>query len=203
MQNGFMLMMCRSNPNKLFTVIDYPHLECNKTEWNNLVPIMVIYLLLVAVLFVCLGAWTIKQQAIHLGATLLKSRGPWGLISQDFRATHLYWPLVLQIKDILLNVIAAVFGILGDGMLQLVFVGALNLTYGIVVITEQPTVVFSNTINEVWMAISIFSIVFMSAATGLQENPASSGQTDSFKKENKTILTQNMLFVKICCLPSK
>lgn len=182
MQNGFMLMMCRSNPNDKFTVIEYPHLECTTPVWNGYLPVMILYLLFVGVLFLCFGAWTVIQQTNALGSSGLKSRGPWGLISQDFRSTHLYWPLILQTKDILLNVIAAVFGILGDGMLQLVFAGAMNLFYGVEAMLEQPTVSFSNTINETWMSMSIFSLIFMSAATGLQENPSSSGQTNSFQE---------------------
>lgn len=206
MQNGFLLMMCRSNPNGIFTVLQYPHLECQSPVWNSMLPVMLIYLLLVGCLFLVFGGWTVVQQAAHVGATGLKSRGPWGLISQDYRVTHLYWPLILQIKDIGLNLIAAVFGILGDGMLQLVFAGAMNLFYGVEAILEQPTVAFSNTVNEAWMSLSIFSIIFMSAATGLQENPSSTTQTENYYNPDGTpnkeyALRENMMFaVQICGL---
>merc|ERR1712110_1150503 len=99
-----MLMMCRSNPTEAtnMSVVDYPHIICDSAEWYELVPFMAFYLILFSVCFCSLGVYICKQQAVHLGLTSLKSRGQWTIISQDFRATHLYWPLVLQIKDIIL-----------------------------------------------------------------------------------------------------
>jgi len=198
MQSGFMLMMCRSNPTPAtgMSVVDYPHIICNSAEWLELLPFMTIYLFLVGVIFLCLGVYICKVQAVHLGITSLKSRGQWALISQDFRATHLYWPLVLQLKDIILNIIAAAFGILGDGMLQLVFSGALALGYALFCLLEQPTLVFSCGVNEVWMSMAIFATIFMSAATGLQKSKGGGDPNGVFQEANDEYeLREHLMFL--------
>jgi len=201
MQSGFMVMMCRSNPTEAtgMSVVDYPHITCDSDVWFELLPLMMLYLFAVGIVFLCLGVYICKQQAVHLGLTSLKSRGPWTLISQDFRATHLYWPLVLQIKDIILNVIAAAFGILGDGMLQLVFAGGLALAYAIFTLVEQPTLVFSCGVNEVWMSMSIFATIFMIAATGLQQSKGGENPDSVFEeaKEEYELREHLMLVVLI------
>jgi len=197
-----MLMMCRSNPTEAtgMSLVSYPHIICNSPEWLGLIPYMTIYLLLVGVIFLCLGVYICKQQAIHLGSTSLKSRGQWSLISQDFRATHLFWPLVLQIKDIILNFIAAVFGILGDGMMQLVFSGVLALTYAIYALIEQPTIVFSCGVNEVWMSLAIFATIFMSAATGLQKSNGGEDPDSVFEEAEEEYALRGYLMFLVLLL---
>merc|ERR1711862_54862 len=101
MQNGFMLMMCKGNPSGKTTVVDYPHIECLGPVWLDYLFPMVLYLLVVGIVFLIFGCFIVKKQAIHLGQTCVTSRGTWQIISQDFRTQHIYWPIILQLKDIL------------------------------------------------------------------------------------------------------
>merc|ERR1712048_1453784 len=179
MQNGFMLMMCRPTPSGVCTVVDYPHLECLSAEWMAFVPPMIFYLCVVGIVFLVFGVYIVQQQAVTLGETGLRSRGDWQIISQDFRSAHIYWPLVLQLKDILLNMIAACFGVIGEGMLQLLFAGIFHQIYAVIVLLEQPCINFSNSVNEIWMNSALCVLVFVIACSGLRQVPGNAESSDA------------------------
>lgn len=167
--NGLLLVTCVPNPNGRFTVRAFPNLECQSSigsaseEWLALLGPCLCYLVVICVgsMLVAVFAW--RRMVGAAAESNLASRGDWAFLTSDLRTSHLHWIVVVQLKNLTLNLLSAV--VTTNVPLQLLLSGFVFLGYGTLTLWEQP---FNDGImssSEFWTSLCLSASCAV-AATG-------------------------------------
>ncbi|CAE7883948.1 unnamed protein product, partial [Symbiodinium necroappetens] len=122
-QKGFLVFTCVRSPNGVQTVVVYPQVECPSgtsapsSEWLELLPFAIVYCAVVG--FGLVGAVThgARQMTRCMVASKMQDRGPWDFLATEYRDAYVWWLAVVLLKDLSVNIGAAVFTSIGSWQL--------------------------------------------------------------------------------------
>ncbi|CAE7225228.1 unnamed protein product [Symbiodinium natans] len=168
-RNGFIVFTCSTGPNGVSSVVIYPHIDCPSTgadlsDWLQLLPFALTYNLIFSVGFTLLVFYAARQVAAHLVRTDFTDSGPWHFVATEFRDTYTWWLFFKMTKDLLINILAAVFTNLGS--IQLLSTAVLSTIYGYLCAQHHPYRDTMNNVLEVWCALSVAAICFFASGMG-------------------------------------
>lgn len=170
LQCGLQLVTCVPNPNGVYTVRAFPHLQCPgaqgaSQEWLVLIGPCMVYLAVVVVAIPSL-LWYVWRSMVHyVVETNMKSRGPWGFLTVALRTSHLHWLFASMLKRLLINLVQA--AISSNATLQLLITCFITAVYAVITLWESPYRDPAQTLAEAWTSscLSAFSAL---GASGLQ-----------------------------------
>ncbi|CAE7030361.1 unnamed protein product [Symbiodinium sp. KB8] len=168
-RNGFIVFTCSTGPNGISSVVIYPHIDCpssgaDLSDWMQLLPFALTYNLVFSLGFTFLVFHAARKVAEHLVRTNFQDRGPWHFVATEFRDTYIWWLFLKMMKDLQINILAAVFTNLGS--IQLLTTALVSTLYGYLCAHHHPFRDPMNNLLEVWCSLSIAGICFFASGMG-------------------------------------
>ncbi|CAE7377272.1 unnamed protein product [Symbiodinium sp. CCMP2592] len=168
-RNGFIVFTCSTGPNGISSVVIYPHIDCpssgaDLSDWMQLLPFALVYNLVFSLGFTFLVFHAARKVAEHLVKSNFHDRGPWHFVATEFRDTYIWWLFLKMMKDLQINILAAVFTNLGS--IQLLSTAVVSTLYGYLCAHHHPFRDPMNNLLEVWCSLSVAGICFFASGMG-------------------------------------